>query len=79
MTALFPGDIKSFTPVIDNFDIVEAANINPVYEEITSIETWLQRALPIGYHSRTASMTTDLTLTDTDAPIQYLNPTTDDC
>lgn len=77
MTAIFPGDIKSFTPVIDNFDVVEAANINPVYEEITSIETWLERALPLGYHSHTETMTTDVTFTDTDFPIQYLDPTTD--
>ena len=78
MAAIFPGGIKTFTAVVDNFDVVEADNINPVYDEITSIETWLERALPIGYHSYTVAMTTDITLSDTDYPIQYLDPTTDE-
>lgn len=44
--AVFPDDVKSdFAPRTDLKDIVRAIDVNPVYEEVTAIETTLGKDL----------------------------------
>jgi hypothetical protein len=77
MTASFPISKKTFTQVTDFIDDAEAININPVYDEVQAIEQWLKLTLAIGHNSNTATLTTDLNLSDTDDPIQFIDPSTD--
>jgi hypothetical protein len=41
MPALYPSSVKTFTPKVDNFNPVIAADVNLAYLEISAIETTL--------------------------------------
>lgn len=43
MTAVFPGNIKSFTPKVDGVDKIYASHINDLQDEVTAIETELKK------------------------------------
>ena len=42
MAASFPASVKTWTPVVDNTDTVDAADMNGLYDEIIAIETYLR-------------------------------------
>jgi hypothetical protein len=42
MAASFPTSVKSWTPVVDDTDTVDAADINGLYDEIIAIENYLK-------------------------------------
>lgn len=39
--ASYPGAIKSWSALVDNVDLAEAANVNTVYDEVTAVQTEL--------------------------------------
>jgi len=41
MAASYPNSVKSWTPVVDDVDTIDAAHMNEAYEEIIAIETEL--------------------------------------
>lgn len=44
MAAVFPGNVKSFTPKADGVDKIYASHINDLQDEVTAIETELKKS-----------------------------------
>lgn len=44
MPASFPASVKTWTPVVDSSDTVDAVDMNDLYAEIIAIENYLKGA-----------------------------------
>lgn len=73
MTAEYPDDIKIFDVFVDGVDRVLAEHPNALGEEVTAIETWLFRALALGTHVDSHTLSANLTLVDGDKAIQKVD------
>lgn len=89
MPSNYPGSLDTFSARTDNVDDVMSTDVNQLQEAVLAVETELganvagpstdlafrlSLSLFEAGNSYTLTMTTDRTLTDTDAPLQFLDP-----